>query len=224
MKKILATIFLLLAYSLVAAFTSATDSFSYTTGDISSSGNWTCSETNGIGADGSESYNNAAVNTGQICYWSHDSFSADQSSVAHAVGISVGVFNTLGVGARITGTSFSNFTGYYNLFDYFNGTWTIYKLASSTFTPLSSGSTTVSDGDIFELDVSGTTLTAKQNGSTLGSTTDSTYPTGSPGIAYATYGGAATVKLGSWTGDPIAGGGSTINGAIILNPKIGGRQ
>ena len=86
------------------------------------------------------------------------------------------------------------------------GQWAILKtLNYSLPSVLVSGTTTLSTNDIIRLEASGTTLTAKRNGSVLGAVTDSGISSGAPGV----YGqGEATsgayTLLDDWVGDDLS--------------------
>ena len=58
----------------------------------------------------------------------------------------------------------------------------IMKRTSGAQTELASFTVTWVDGDVLRLDVNDTTLTVKQNGATIGSTTDSDIASGRPGL------------------------------------------
>jgi hypothetical protein len=205
-------------------FTSATDNFAYTTTDIATSGNWTCSESNGVGADGSSAYEQTGVNRLKVCYWSHDSFSNNQTSQVTLHNDNVGTFREFGTAVRITGSSVSNMTGYLLDFDNFSGTWTIYRLDSgATFTSIATGSASLVANDVIKLGISSSTLTAYKNGSSLGTGTDSTYTSGSAGIMFHTFGGPTGKgdELDAFIGDPISGGGgATFPAGIISSAPI----
>ena len=91
------------------------------------------------------------------------------------------------------------------IFNVSAGAWLVAKLATYSFTLLSQGfGITLTAGDVIRLEVSGTTLTAKQNGSTLSTVTDSSLASGSPGVAG--EGGAASgtyTLLDDWVGDDL---------------------
>jgi hypothetical protein len=68
------------------------------------------------------------------------------------------------------------------------------------------------NGDIVRLEVSGTTLTVKLNGATLGTATDATISTGQPGIRFLR--GGSRTSLDDFAADTLAGGGPTTLGPI----------
>lgn len=82
----------------------------------------------------------------------------------------------------------------------------VYRLVSyGAYTTLAEGALSVTTGAIIRLEVSGTTLTAKCNGSTVATINDSTFSSGRPGIA--ANGGASSgtyTLLDDWVGDDLS--------------------
>jgi hypothetical protein len=77
-------------------------------------------------------------------------------------------------------------------------------------------SVTFGSGDTLGLGISGTTLTAYKNGSSIGTVNDTTYTGGQPGLAYE-FGGSNGTLVSSWTGTDAAGGGPTPSaGGLVL--------
>lgn len=75
---------------------------------------------------------------------------------------------------------------------------------------------TVTGAHTLELDITGTTLTTKYDGATLGTVTDPTYASGQPGMAYED-GNNNITQITSFTATDAAGGGPTPSpGALIL--------
>lgn len=66
---------------------------------------------------------------------------------------------------------------------------------------------TINNGDVIRLEVSGTTLTIKVNGSTVKTETDSAYSSGQPGLLYE-FGDGNTTKIDSFAAADLGGGGS----------------
>lgn len=91
-------------------------------------------------------------------------------------------------------------TFYLGGFDFTNGlgagTFELFKFVDGASTSLATASGTLNFADVLRLEVVGTTLTLKQNGTTVLSATDSDIATGSPGI---TSGGNANIMF--WQGD-----------------------
>ena len=77
----------------------------------------------------------------------------------------------------------------------------LHRFDSSASTLLATYTATLTDGDVIELSVSGTTLTTTLNGTDLGTFTDSTYATGQPGI-YIFNSAAASISL--WSADTLS--------------------
>ena len=76
-----------------------------------------------------------------------------------------------------------------------SGTWTIFKTIAGSLTSLATGSVTLfSVGDVFTLQVKGSTLTGLQNGTTLGTASDSAIASGTPGFLI------FTSHISKWTG------------------------
>lgn len=72
------------------------------------------------------------------------------------------------------------------------------------YTTLAQGSVTISAGDIVRLEASGTTLTAKKNGSTVTTITDSTFSSGAPGVAGFSFTTSGTYTLlDDWVGNDL---------------------
>lgn len=147
--------------------------------------------------------------------WTADSFDDDQYSeiVVNAIGasryIGVSVRNSASA-ATFYGYEADNGTDGKYLFKYVSGSYT--GIANS---PGSSFSAT----DTVRLEVSGTTLTPKLNGSTdgdLGAQTDSSISSGSAGVAGA--GTASNVSRGdNWEGGNLGGGGPAATSFMTPN-------
>lgn len=79
---------------------------------------------------------------------------------------------------------------------HFNTQYRIIKLTNGTTTSLVTSATTLSLGDIINMQVVGTSLILTVNGKTLLTTTDSTYSTGNPGLDF--FSGNTNRLAGSW--------------------------
>lgn len=103
--------------------------------------------------------------------------------------------------------------------------WTLDKtVAFGVPANLASGARSQSANDVLYLSANGTTLTAKINGTTVATVTDSALTTGAPGVAG--YGGAASgtaMLLDAWTGlDIVNGVGWTEgSGTVLAADEIG---
>lgn len=111
------------------------------------------------------------------------------------------VVNTSSIGTAPSGISpgvrMSATAGYIADWVLGNHTMSVYKLTGSGgYTQIDTFSDTYTNGDTLEISVSGSTLTMKRNGSTIHTTTDSTYTTGRPGLYIYSTGGTAVTK---WT-------------------------
>ena len=85
-----------------------------------------------------------------------------------------------------------------------SGAFNVWKTVSYSWTSLASGGITLNAGDVIRLEVSGTTLTAKQNGSTLWSGADSALSSGAPGITGTGEAASGTYTLlDDWVGDDL---------------------
>ena len=128
-----------------------------------------------------------------FAYWD-DTFSADQYAEAR--------ISQVGSNRSWMGVCVRASAGYsYALGVEPGGLWYLYKTNNYSVSTLANGTTTLSAGDVIRLEASGTTLTAKRNGSVLATATDSAIASGAPGV----YGqGEATsgtyTLLDDWVG------------------------
>jgi hypothetical protein len=201
----------------------ASDNFNRAS-EVPMGGNWSVPTGGNIDAFNLSSNtftNPIALSFNCIMYWNADSFSADQYSQATATVYNAPASYSLGIMVRVQTSGAAGGNGYY-----FGGVaplgFGIYKIVGGSFTQLLA-TTTFTDGDVLKLTAVGTTLEAFKNGSSVGSTTDSTYSTGQAGIGG--YGGAAFTVFDDWSGDNIGGGGGTTFIKAIIGPlKGGGRR
>jgi len=100
--------------------------------------------------------------------------------------------------------------------------YTIFMKNSATFTAVSGGSGSINTftvGDVFRLEIQGTTLTLKQNGTVVKTCTDSTLATGKPGM----HTDSTAIKYTDWAAGDFAGGAAinitlsepTVTGGVI---------
>ena len=186
----------------------ATDAFTGTNGDPLS-GNWTT--VNGAwNVNSNRIRPTAGSGSNSLAYWNADAFNNDQYAQGK-VYPSGGETNS-GVAVRVAATR-----GYY-----LRATTTAVVIGrmddGSTATDLSTiGSLTIADGDTIKLSISGTVLTAYQNGSSVGTydtvSDGTTYGSGSAGIyAFATNQG----WVDDFLADNVGGGGPTAKNLTLL--------
>lgn len=151
-----------------------------------------------------------------LAYWNADAFNDDQYSQAV---VTVGTNGYIGVAVRLSGTTGSQ-NGYGVSLEVAAGGCDIYKWVSGTRSTIGSCSVTWTNGHTLRISVTGSSITVTDNGSTIGTATDSAVTTGDPGLlGYSDTGSLMT----NWQGDNVGGGGGpTINPAIINTPIRGG--
>lgn len=179
----------------------ATDAFTAANGTVLTtySASWT--NNNGSFAINTNSVhpNNGAVDD-QAAHWNADVFSNDQYSQGTIVALGATIF--IGVSVRCHASAF---TFYCIDSDSADGTY-LSKYVAGVYTALGSTGSVLVVSDVLKLEVSGTTLTPKKNGSLLvtpGAQTDSAIASGSAGIAGA--GNGTTSRLDSWEGGNLGG-------------------
>lgn len=129
------------------------------------------------------------------------SVGSDQvSQITYVSGISSSAMNlAVRMGSYTSGTA----NGYYGQVNGFGNTWKISRVDAGTETDLTASTAlTITNADVFRLEVAGTTITLKQNGITLGSVVDSTYSGGD--VAFTAYSFTPSLLLDSWTGGDLA--------------------
>lgn len=135
-------------------------------------------------------------------------FANDQTAKATITTTSANDY--VGVGVRLDGSG----NGYIAMAEIGGSGIEVYRLDTGTPTNLTGFATTFSDGDTFELTITGTTLEVFKNDVSLGTTTDATYASGVTGVAfnisgsnisrldnYVSDGFTPTVYTSSQTGD-----------------------
>ena len=183
----------------------AQDSFTTaTTQSLTSySANWTISY-GGFSVDATADAvypTSAAAESG--AYWNADTFNADQYAQATLSNI---VVADASIGVAVRCSSGGNYYGLYYTGGA-GGMVFIFKLVSGTFGDL--GYATVgawSVGDVLRLEISGTTLTPKRNGtviSAIGAKTDTSLSSGSAGICG--YDTNSDCRLDDWQGGDLGG-------------------
>ena len=198
---------LLIAFAGVLWSLPASDPFTGTPGTPISA-NWTV-QTNGfnIGPNGTSAGPDiTGLGVYHAAFWNADTFNNDQYSEIVIDTLATG--DQFGPMVRMTGTGSHN--GYL-LFMRLStdGTTILFDASSGTYTSLNDlGAIAWANGDTARLEVSGTTLTAKRNGSSIGTATSSAHSSGSAGI-FALAGGVPENLFDSWTGGNVGGGGGT---------------
>lgn len=143
----------------------------------------------------------ASASSESMAYVSGETFTADH--YAQGV-IDLASSRYKGVGVRITGSG--NGYAYYGQGTTY-GTRKLIRNAGGSPTELASAASQFATGDTAYLEAVGTALTAKRNGSTDLTATDSTYSTGSAGLTGRDLDFAATARMRSLVVDNIGGGG-----------------
>jgi len=140
-------------------------------------------------------------------YWANDTFPDDQYCQLVVKAIGAGS-DELGPAVRV-GAGAAN-TGYYVGWN--NTNFKLYKKIAGTNTELGSYTAPVAN-DVVRIEASGTTITVKVNGATVGSVTDSSISSGSGGIGAGGSGGTSnTGKL--WEAGELSGGAAPAVGII----------
>ncbi len=178
---------------------------------------WTVSNTaGGCAALDPGAFTGYAGSDFAAAYWNADSFNAGGDQYSQAV-IIKGTSGYQGVGTRFT----SGPNGYFVSLE--SGTCKIYKWVSGVRSDItSSGSCSVSwtDGHTLYLESTGanpTSIVVKDNGSVIGTASDSDIDSGgAPGIIG--YADGGTTRDTSWQGSNTGGGGATLPAAIINAP------
>jgi hypothetical protein len=192
---------------------SALASDNFNRGDSTGLGaNWT-----GIGGGGFDVSGNKAVphllsgdqhSVYTAISWPNDQYSLAKITVTGTAGTDQGV----GVCVRFSSTVV---TGYRLVIDHASPGTNVHliEMTSGTGNILASWSQAFTDGDTFSLEVQGTTLTVKYNGSVLGTATDSAHAAGNAGLAYSSTETSASVD--DWEGGDFA------SSTYPLAPKAG---
>jgi hypothetical protein len=126
------------------------------------------------------------------------SWANDQSSTI--VASTVLGFTSLSLLARASSTTETFYLGQFHFDNGFGpGTFSLTKVVDGVFTSLATLAGSVNFADVLRLEVTGTTLNLKQNGTTVLTANDSDITAGSPGV---TGGGNANIMF--WEGDELA--------------------
>ncbi len=138
-------------------------------------------------------------NTTSLARWTGDTFNNNQyAQVTISAAQTSGLY--IGVAVRVQSGGELNAYGAYTD----SSAVKIMKWISGTPTELYSG-TAFGQGDVLRLEISGTTLTLKQNGSTITTVTVSNFSSGSPGLSG--YGSGTGNRVDDFSAGSVASGG-----------------
>lgn len=146
--------------------------------------NWT----NLLNAIAKQTSNDVYPNSGSnesCAYRNDETFNNDQYSQLVLVAVSAGAY--IGPAVRSAGGA-----GYYTWYASGSDRYLAKVTSGGTFTAIYSDATDGAVSDLYRLEVSGTSLTAKVNGGTVTTQTDATYASGSGGIGG--YGQASSMR------------------------------
>lgn len=204
---------LALASAAVLAALPATDTF--TTGGASTtpistySASWT-----GITGESTPAVNQTldqvqpnAVGSDSGAYWNADAFGAAHYSQVRVIAAANASIDFVSACVRVQVGARQYYKG--GVYGAIGGSvgWEISLRNGGSNSVLTSGSTTVNANDILRLEVSGTTLTFKVNGSTIGTTSDGTLIGGAAGLfLFADAGSATDALVDDWEGGNVSAG------------------
>lgn len=180
--------------------TAVSDNFQRANGALGANwSNWSWS-----GAVAAKISSNAAVGGGTATtsggVWAANTFAGNQSAQ-----ITVGTLPTGGDWVGVTVRQSSNGSGGYLALWFANSGSPLFMLfgENGTSSPplLTSVSGSMSAGDTLGISASGTTIVLYHNGTSLLSSTDSTYSSGAPGVAFYTSGSVPTSAVTLWQGN-----------------------
>jgi hypothetical protein len=182
-------------------------------------GNWTqtTSENTLVIASNHIEFGSAGSDAGNL--YTGSAFANDQYSqltlpvIATAGG---GVGTGIGVGVREANGART----YYRVVCCAAGT-ELGKVVSGSFTSLGTDSTAWADGDIVRLEVSGTSITVKRNGATIGglTTTDGDIGSGSASMKYSSA-ASGTPTADDWDGGDITAGSSSVSPSVSPSSSV----
>ena len=155
-------------------------------------------------------------------WYTSETFDANQYAEATVKAITSGVY--IGVAVRCSGTdNAGNLTGYLFYSDSADGCY-IDKIVSGSFVASIAGAgTAFAVNDVIRLEINGSALTAKVNGATRLTATDTAISSGRPGIAAYSTGASA---IDDWTAGNVSSGSATIApsfisaGSTLYNPTV----
>jgi len=178
---------------------SDTESESFTGVAAPLSGSWTQQRTSGtINKNGTGLGIGSVGAKDLFAYWSATSFANDQFSQARIAGGLAGGSQWVQITVRASGSGDGSYNNYLFYTDGVAGAnhTEVAKNINGVQTALRSFPVTFAIGDIIRISVSGTTITCYKNGVPLGTVTDASLASGSPGVGV--YGSAVTVD--DWQG------------------------
>lgn len=178
----------------------ATDSFTASDGTALTtySANWTLNSGNFDIQSNSLRSNTGGTET--AAHWDADAFNADQYAQCVASVLDTGS-GRVGVAVRCNTGGTANYYGAY----WSSASCEVFKVVSGVFTQLGAAFSAPSTNDVVRLEVSGTTLTLKYNGSSQGTRTDSDLASGAAGVSG--YDSGNNGRIDSWEGGNLGGGG-----------------
>lgn len=190
--------------------------------------NWTQNSTGQIGVKS----NTAQFNSGSVgyCQSTYTSWSAGDDQYSQASAITLSGSKDMGVVVRGGGSSDATATGYLLVINdtdasvslgssMSNGVYTINGTSSVSLVSGMGWTQTINANDVLRLEVVGTALTAKVNGTTKATGTSSAFSTGKPGIYIG--GSGSTSALDDWSADVVSGGGGGGGGTAPRLPLLG---
>ena len=206
MKRALAlTLLLLLLAAALWAVLPATDAFTGTDGTALTtySANWSLNSGNFVINTNAVAPNQSATECG--ARWNADTFGNNQYAQSKLANITT-TGQTIGVAVRAATGGAASYYGFYA--DGSGGGKTfLFKMVAGSWTQLGSLGAALAVNDIIRLEVSGTTLTPKVNGSTQsppGARTDSAHSSGAAGLSG--YSVSTSMRLDDWEGGNLGGG------------------
>lgn len=206
-RRVLPLALVLVGTATVWASLPATDPFNGTPGNPLSA-NWTTQVAGWVIETGGTTARPSSSGTYQSVFWNADAFNNDQYSevVISAIG------GQMGPMVRVSGTG-SGVNGYW-LLGRTGASSYIYTSTNGTHTQLVDlGTIAWTAGDTMRLEVSGTTITAKRNGSTIGSpATSSAHASGAAGMLGLDVSDVVT----TWNGGNLGAGGAASPCAVLL--------
>jgi len=214
-KPTIGTAVIRVAMALVVG-TSYTESFTGTAGPLS--GTWSQQRTSGTINKNGAGRGVGSVNAKDIfAFWSGNTFSNDQYSQARiAGGLSSGSqFVQIIVRATLTGDGrYNNYLFYTDGLAGASHTEVAKNINGSQIT-FKSFPVSFAAGDIIKISAVGTTITCYKNGVAIGSITDSSLPSGAPGIGV--YG--STVTVDDWEGGTLVAAAPPAVAAVSVSPS-----
>ena len=199
------TLLLLLLAAVLWAVLPATDAFTGTDGTALTtySANWSLNSGNFVINTNAVAPNQLTTECG--ARWNADTFGNDQYAQGKLANITT-AGQTIGVAVRAATGGAASYYGFYA--DGSGGGKTfLFKMVAGTWTQLGSLGAALAVNAVLRLEVSGTTLTPKVNGSTQsppGAQTDSALASGAAGLSG--YSASTAMRLDDWEGGNLGGG------------------